>query len=54
MSDTVFYIAVFVVLAHFVVGFVFLVRKLSGPVVEQADEENVKDIHSEEEGKKAS
>ena len=39
MNNTVFYIVVFVVIAHFVAGFVFLVRKLSGPVEEEKLEE---------------
>jgi len=39
MNDTVFYIVVFLVIAHFVVGFVFLVRKLSGPVKEDPEKE---------------
>jgi hypothetical protein len=35
MNDTVFYIVVFVIIAHFIVGFIFLARKLSGPVREE-------------------
>ena len=36
MSNTVLYIAAFVVLAHFVVGVVFLIRKFSGTGEEPA------------------
>lgn len=43
MNDTVFYIVVFVIIAHFVVGFIFLARKLSGPVREEPWEEDVKE-----------
>lgn len=39
MNDTVFYIVVFLVIAHFVAGFIFLVRKLSGPVKEDPEKE---------------
>lgn len=39
MSNTVFYIVAFLVIAHFVAGFIFLVRKLSGPVREEPLEE---------------
>ena len=35
MNDTVFYIVAFVIIAHFIVGFIFLARKLSGPVAEE-------------------
>ena len=38
MNDTVFYIVVFLVIAHFVAGFIFLVRKLSGPVKDERSE----------------
>ena len=38
MSDTMMYILVTVVLLHFVVGFVWLVKKMSGPV-ENKDED---------------
>ena len=31
MSDTLFYIVVFVIIAHFVAGIGFLVYKLGGP-----------------------
>lgn len=47
MSDTVFYIAAAVVIAHFVVGFIFLVRKLSGPLPDDNQEENNKEEQSE-------
>lgn len=39
MSNTVFYIVVFVIIAHFLVGFIFLVRKLSGPVAKEPVED---------------
>lgn len=38
MNDTVFYIVVFLVIAHFLAGFIFLVRKLSGPVKEDRED----------------
>jgi hypothetical protein len=44
MNDTVFYIVVFVIIAHFVVGFIFLARKLGGPVREEPwDDESEED-----------
>lgn len=39
MNDTVFYIVAFIVIAHFVAGFAFLVYKLSGPAVESPAED---------------
>lgn len=36
MSDTVLYIAAFVIIIHFILGFVYLVRKLSGPLPDDA------------------
>lgn len=39
MSDTVFYIVVFVIIAHFVAGFGFLVYKLGGPVGKDREED---------------
>jgi NADH:ubiquinone oxidoreductase subunit 3 (subunit A) len=50
MSDTVFYIVVFVVVAHFVAGFVFLVKKLSGPVSEEPWDETPYGSEEEEVG----
>ena len=38
-GNTVFYIVATIIIAHFVAGFVFLVRKLSGPVAEESVEE---------------
>ena len=38
-GNTVFYIVATIIIAHFVIGFVFLVRKLSGPVSEERVEE---------------
>lgn len=35
MNNTVFYIVVTVIIIHFVIGIVFLVRKLGGPVSEE-------------------
>ncbi len=43
MNDTVFYIVVFVIIAHFIVGFVFLAKKLSGPVREEPWDEEVEE-----------
>jgi hypothetical protein len=43
MNDTVFYIVVFVIIAHFVVGFIFLARKLSGPVREEPWEDELEE-----------
>lgn len=34
-GNTVFYIVATIIIAHFVVGFIFLVRKLSGPVPDE-------------------
>ncbi len=34
-GNFVFYFVVFLVIAHFVAGFIFLVSKLSGPVAEE-------------------
>jgi cell division protein FtsN len=39
MNNTVFYIVVAVVIIHFVIGVVFLVRKLSGPLPEEDNTE---------------
>ncbi len=39
MSDTLFYIVVFVIIAHFVAGFGFLVYKLGGPVKKEPEED---------------
>lgn len=39
-GNTVFYIVATIIIAHFVVGFLFLVRKLSGPVPEERVEGN--------------
>lgn len=41
MSNTVFYIVVAIIIIHFVIGVVFLVRKLGGPVSEEPiDDQN--------------
>lgn len=37
-SNTTFYIIATIIIAHFVIGFIFLVRKLSGPVKEENEE----------------
>ncbi|MCB0568262.1 MAG: hypothetical protein KDC66_00785 [Phaeodactylibacter sp.] len=34
-GNTLFYIIATIIIAHFVVGFIFLIRKLSGPVKEE-------------------
>ena len=34
-GNTVFYIVAAIIMGHFLVGFIFLVRKLSGPVPEE-------------------
>jgi hypothetical protein len=39
MSDTTFYIVAFIVIAHFIAAFIFLVNKLSGPTGEDSSEE---------------
>ena len=39
-SNTTFYIIATIIIAHFVIGFVFLVRKLSGPVKEESEEQD--------------
>lgn len=39
MSNTVFYIVVAMVIIHFVIGVVFLVRKLSGPLPDETHSE---------------
>jgi hypothetical protein len=46
MNNTVFYIVIFVVIAHFIAGFVFLVRKLSGPVSEEPLEDQPADAEA--------
>lgn len=51
MNNTVFYIVIFVVIAHFVAGFVFLVRKLSGPVAEEPVEGQSEDVEESSEAK---
>lgn len=38
VSNWVSYLIIFVIIAHFVAGFAFLVKKLSGPVREEAEE----------------
>ena len=45
-DNTTFYIIATIIIAHFVIGFIFLVRKLSGPVKEEGEE-----IQNEEEVK---
>lgn len=45
MNNTVFYIVAFLVIAHFVVGFVFLVRKLSGPVGEEGLDKEEEEVN---------
>ncbi|MCB0547846.1 MAG: hypothetical protein KDD19_09670 [Phaeodactylibacter sp.] len=38
-GNTVFYIVATIIIIHFVVGFLFLARKLSGPVVEEEEKQ---------------
>lgn len=39
-NNTTFYIIATIIIAHFVIGFLFLVRKLSGPVKKGKEEQD--------------
>lgn len=41
VSNWVSYLIIFVIIAHFVAGFAFLVKKLSGPARESSEEEQM-------------
>ncbi|MCB0693591.1 MAG: hypothetical protein R2787_08985 [Saprospiraceae bacterium] len=46
MSDTVLYIAAFVVIAHFVLGILYLVYKLVGPLPDDSSAKGEKEVDS--------
>jgi len=48
MSDTVLYIAAFVVIAHFVLGILYLVYKLIGPLPDDSSAKGEKEVDSDQ------